>query len=182
MFLLNYDCPFSWVQFIRPQVLKIQNLLSVDGDEEQLRRNLAHCSVLNAYIKRRSNMELEAQKNGTLPFKEVVTAVAESLEYVKLTGMETFLSSSGEGVCQAGQIIRGYSAFESVTETVIGKADYMTVRLEKDSSVRIRFLLSGKADMSELSALRFDGCHTEYTEEENDAELLISLSEGGDGQ
>lgn len=169
-------------EIVRPQVLKIQNLLSVDGDEEQLRRNLAHCSVLNAYIKRRSNMELEAQKNGTLPFKEVVTAVAESLEYVKLTGMETFLSSSGEGVCQAGQIIRGYSAFESVTETVIGKADYMTVRLEKDSSVRVRFLLSGKADMSELSALRFDGCHTEYTEEENDAELLISLSEGGDGQ
>ena len=169
-------------ELVRPQVLEIRRLLSTEGNEELFRNDLARSAVLNAYIKRRSNMELEAQKSRTFPFRELVTAAAESLEYVKLTGTETFLSSSGEGTCSTAQIIRAYAAFESVLEAALGKADYMTVRLEKDAGIRIRFLLSGKAGLPELSALKSDGCHTEYTAEENDAELLISLSEGGDGQ
>ena len=165
---------------VSPQTQQIQKLLSEDGNEEKFRSDLAHSAVLNTYIKRRSNMELEAQKDGTLPFKELVTAVAESLEYVKLTGTETFLSSSGKGDCSAAPIIRAYAAFESVLEAVLGKADYMTVRLENGEGIRMHFLLSGKECLQELSVLRFDGCHTEYTAEENDAELLIVLSEGGD--
>lgn len=169
-------------ELVRPQVLEIQKLLSVGGNEEQFRGNLARCAVLNAYIKRRSNMELEAQKSRTFPFRELVTAAAESLEYVKLTGTETFLSSSGEGACSTAQIIRAYAAFENVLEAVLGKADYMTVRLEKNAGIRIRLLLSGKTGLPELSALKSGGCRIKYTAEENDAELLISLTEGGDGQ
>lgn len=169
-------------EIVRPQILKIRELLSAGtADEERFRSNLVRSAVLNAYIKRRSNMELEAQKNGTLPFCELVTAAAESLEYFKLSGAETFLSFSGEGICPAEEISRAYLAFERVVETILGKVDYLTVRLTLENTVCIRFLLSGQKGLPDLSSLRLNGCDIEYEPEENDTKLLISLLKGGDG-
>ncbi len=170
-------------ELVRPQILEIQKLLSEDpADEERFRKNLVRSAVLNAYVKRRSNMELEAQKDGTLPFKELVTATAETLEYLKLSGAEAFLSSSGEGSCPAGQICRSYHAFEGVAEAIVGVVDYVTVRLTLGDAVRIRFLLSGKTELPDLSGLPLSGCEMEYQKEESDTELLLCISEGGDGQ
>lgn len=168
-------------EIVRPQILEIRELLSAGpADEERFRRDLVRSAVLNAYIKRRSNMELEAQKNGTLPFRELVTAAAESLEYFKLSGAETFLSFSGEGIRPAGEISRAYLAFERVAETILGKVDYLTVRLTLDDTICIHFLLSGQKGLPDLSSLRLNGCDIKNEPEGNDSKLLISLSKGGD--
>lgn len=167
-------------ELVRPQILEVERLLSESCGEERFRRNLARSAVLNAYIKRRTNMELEAQKSGVLPFKELVTAVAESLEYIKLTGTETFLSFAGEGGFPAAQISRAFCAYESVAESVLGTVDYMTVRLERGSGIRIRFLLSAMAGIPDLSGLRIDGCEIACAVEDNDAELVLCVGEGGE--
>lgn len=117
-----------------------------------------------------------------VPFKELVTAAAETLEYFKLSGAETFLSSSGEGSCPAARIIRAYQAFESVCEYILGKADYLTVRLERSRDIRLRMQLSGENGLPNLTGLTLDGCDVAYSAEESDAELLIRILEGGDGQ
>ena len=167
---------------VSPQTEQIQKLLSDDKDEEKLRRNLARTAVLNTYIKRRSNMELEARKDGTLPFGELVTAVAESLEYSKLSEAETYLSSAGDGNCRAELIINAYRCFEKVLEAVLGKAEYMTVRIEKSDTVLIRILLNSQTKLPDFSKLGLDDCKTEYVTEDNDTELRLCFSEGGDGQ
>lgn len=167
---------------VSPQTQQIQKLLSEDGDEEKFCRNLARSAVLNTYIKRRSNMELEAQKNGTLPFRELVTAVAESLEYSKLSGTATYLSFSGEGRCPSDLVINAYRCFENVLEAVLEKVEYMTVRLEKADTVLIRFLLNQKAELPDFSKIGLDDGKIECVTEENDTELRLCFSEGGDGQ
>lgn len=170
-------------EIVSPQVLEVQKLLSFDGDEEQFRKNLSRSAVLNTYIKRRSNMELEDGEDGTLPFGELVTAVTESLEYLKLSGTETFLSAYGEGRCRSDLIRTAYRDFEKVAEAVLGKAEYMTVRLErKDSGLNIRFLLTAHTGLAKLRELEFDDCRVSFTTEENDAELALCFSEGGDGR
>lgn len=166
---------------VRPQIQEIHSLLSEDDEEEKLRINLIRSAVLNAYVKRRSNMELEAHKNGTLPFAELVTATTESLEYFKLSGTETFISASGEGICDAAQIRTAYCAFENVLENVLGKVDYMTVRVIRENGIRMRFLLNGKNIPDDFSTFEYEGCTMEYSLEENDAELLLCIEERNAG-
>lgn len=171
----------SIAEIVRPQVMEIHDLLADADNEERFRNNLVRTAVLNAYVKRRSNMELEAQKNdGALPFKELVTAVSESLEYIKLSGTETFVSSSGDGKCQASHITDAYVAFEKIAEIILGKVQYLTVRLVMDNDISIRFMFDGKAQLPDLSSFKCDGCRIDYSTDENDVELLLCIEKGGD--
>ena len=166
---------------VQPEIRKINQLLATDTeDEEKFREKLMYSAVLNAYVKRRSNMELEMQENGKLPFKELTTAITESLEYFQLSGAETFISSSGEGQCPASQIIRAYRAFENVLEYTLGKVDYMTVRLELNDEIGIRFLLEKNNKLPDFSGFDIDGCRVLYNVEDNDFELLLGIGKGGD--
>lgn len=168
-------------EIVQPEIKEIQKLLAEDtNDEEQFRARLVHSAVLNAYVKRRSNMELEAQKNGMLPAKELTTAIAESLEYFKLSGADTFLSYTGEAVYPAKQICRAYRAFEKVLEHILGNVDYMTVRLEADKAIYIRFLLEKKTGMPDFSVLMLENCNMECIEEGNDIDLRLSVEREGE--
>lgn len=168
-------------EIVQPEIKEIQKLLAEDtNDEEQFRARLVHSAVLNAYVKRRSNMELEAQKNGMLPAKELTTAIAESLEYFKLSGADTFLSYTGEVVYPAKQICRAYRAFEKVLEHILGNVDYMTVRLEADKAIYIRFFLEKKTGMPDFSVLMLENCNMECIEEGNDIDLRLSVEREGE--
>ncbi len=174
-------------ELVRPQILEVRELLTADEDtEEQFRARLVKSAVLNAYIKRRSNMELESQKNDTLPFRELVTAAAESLEYFKLSGAETFLSfsdnenDSAQERYSAKEIICAYAAFEKVIEKILGAADYLMVRFDVQETICMRFMLSGKDCLKDLAGLKTDGCTLDYTSEDNDIELCLSVLKGGE--
>ncbi len=167
-------------EIVRPWLLEIQELLSHEGDDEEFRNTLMRISVLNAYVKRRSNMELEDKKNGRLSFEELVTAITESLEYIKLSGMETYISSSGKGNCPSKQIVNAYLAFERLAEVMFGKADYMTVRVTLDDTVNMRFMISGKEKLPDLNDLKVEGCTIEVIEEGNDCDVSICVAKGGD--
>lgn len=165
---------------VRPKILKVQELLSVNSDDVDFRDRLAKSAVLNAYIKRRSNMELEAQKEGILPFKELVTAVSESLEYIKLTGIETYISASGKGNCTPWIITKAYSAFEEIVEITLGNAKYITVRLIYEKDITMRFLINGEAGDGIFSEIKPDGWEFEYSVDENDVDLVVRIKEGGE--
>lgn len=176
-------------ELVRPQILEVKELLStVEDEEDRFRDRLVRSAVLNAYIKRRSNMELEARKNDVLPFRELVAATAESLEYFKLSGAETFLSFSDkekesvERIFPPAEIICAYAAFEAVIERILGKTDYLMVRFAVRDTIGIRFLLSGQKCLQDLAALKINDWALEYTSEDNDIELFISPLKGGDDE
>lgn len=176
-------------ELVRPQILEVRELLATAEDEDgQFRARLVRSAVLNAYIKRRSNMELEAQKNEVLPFRELVTAAAESLEYFKLSGAETFLSFPDkekefvERTFPAAEIVSAYVAVETVIEKILGKTDYLMVRFAVQDTISIRFLLSGQECLQDLAAFQMNDWTLEYTSEDNDIELFIRPLKGGDDE
>ena len=100
-------------RIVKPQFEQIADLLKDQDhcDEKQL----ARVCVLNAYIKRRSNMELLAE-GGELPSSELTSAIRESLEYVRLCGAETAMAGIGESDYPPEIIIDAYERIEDFIE------------------------------------------------------------------
>ena len=100
-------------RIVKPQFEQIADLLKDRDhcDEKQL----ARVCVLNAYIKRRSNMELLAE-GGELPSSELTSAIRESLEYVRLCGAETAMAGIGESDYPSEIIIDAYERIEDFIE------------------------------------------------------------------
>ena len=100
-------------RIVKPQFEQIADLLKDRDhcDEKQL----ARVCVLNAYIKRRSNMELLAE-GGELPSSELTSAIRESLEYVRLCGAETAMAGIGESDYPPEIIIDAYERIEDFIE------------------------------------------------------------------
>ena len=129
-------------QIVQPQFEQIENLLDDPdgcGDME-----LAKIAVLNAYIKRRSNMELLAAHE-RLPSEELTSAVRESLEYISLCGINTAASSIGSSVFPAKMVISAYEQIEMIVENCLDTLTDLAVTIRsEEQKMTIRMML--KAD------------------------------------
>ena len=56
----------------------------------------------------------------------------------------------------------------------------MTVRLELNDEIGIRFLLEKNNKLPDFSGFDIDGCRVLYNVEDNDFELLLGIGKGGD--
>lgn len=129
-------------QKVQPQFEEIEKLLKSPngcGTDE-----LARAAVLEAYIKRRSNMELLGV-SGMLPAIELTSAVSESLEYVRLCGVNTAASSIGDRTYPAEMVIAAYEHIESIIENSLETLSDMVVTIRSDEhELIVRMML--KAD------------------------------------
>jgi len=153
-------------------------LAGLPEDESAFRHQLAVMTVYVAFIKRRSNMELLAAEKGNLPFTELVTALRESVEYLRLCGTDALCTFEGEGLFSATEITGFYEFFENIAESCLEKAEYMHVRIsgEKEKLV-LRLML---APVESLRGATIPpapaGCKLSRLEE--DGELTLVLSPG----
>ena len=122
---------------VRPQLDRINALLD-DADlpfEEKMRP----ITVMSAYIKRRSNMELTAE-NGLLPLNELFLAALETADVLRQCGVSAAASGGGGVRYPSELIIDAYEQIESVIENCFptlsslmislqGNGDALTVRL-----------------------------------------------------
>ena len=83
----------SITRILKPQFDQIDALLG--GAESVPEKRIAQIAVISAYITRRGNMELLSAA-GTLTVVELVSAVTESLDYMRLCGVNTAISSFGK--------------------------------------------------------------------------------------
>ena len=91
---------------------------------------MKYACILNAYIKRHSNLLLLQKQNGALFGSELRRAVAESMEYVKLYGIKTLFSCCDEGACDGKAALTAYEVFEGILEKTIPGASHMLVFLD----------------------------------------------------
>ena len=126
-------------KIVHTQLSEIDDLLN--DTELPLDTKLPKISVLKAYIKRRSNMELLAV-SGPLPVGELTAAITETLEYVKLCGTITATSSFGTGAYPSSLIITVYERFWTVLEKSMDALSHInvSVRAEKNELI-LRILL-----------------------------------------
>jgi len=164
---------------VLPQIERIEELLQGECGNGQL----ARIAVLEAYIKRRSNMELLAT-GGRLTVVELASAVAESLDYLKLCGVNTVSSAVGTGSYPSGMVIAAYELFETVIERSMDTLSDLAVTVRSGKQViTVRLMLKAEDFSLEESALQRAGegfsCRVDMTKEERDAILVLSFTEGG---
>lgn len=171
-------------RIVQPQLRKIDTLLKdPQGCGE---KQLAEIAVLKAYVKRRSNMEMLAA-DGVLTTAELVSAVTESLEYLRLGGVHTAMSSMGTASYPADMVCGAYEQVESILEESLDSLSHLavTVRGEK-GQLTVRLML--KADNFSYAingSLRDGKGFTSYgilSKNDRDMIIVLTFSEGGAGK
>ena len=168
---------------VSKQITKIDEIL--DGEGTDYTNRFKKIAVYNAYIKRRSNMELLSESEKLFPVSEIVTAIAESVEYIKLNDIEMTFSQFGTGKVSADIAILIYEFFEEITEIILEEAKMMSVILSnKDRSISLRVVINNmelpfdeKWKSKEL--LAHNGTISIINEEE-DTIIALSFEKGGD--
>lgn len=115
-----------------------------EGDEARLRDTLGRISVLGAYVKRRSNLVLLADKSSSLPLAELHFCLRESNEALVLVPVSTIYNNEADDtlMLEASDIMRVYDSFEKETEAVLDDLEYLRMTLktgEGPALLRLRF-------------------------------------------
>ena len=114
-----------------PYQKRIEELLNgaVPGSEG-FRESIAEVSVLNAYVKRKTNLLLLASENDTVELRELQLAVSESARYLTYAGLRSSVDESGFAADRrlgADTVIALYDTFERITEQILKKASLLMV-------------------------------------------------------
>ena len=116
-----------------PVQQRIERLLGgMEPGTPEFRDRLAYVSVLNAYVKRKTNLLLLAAEKDTLTTHDLFLALQESASYLSQAGLKTDAQPSEEKTYPAGRVIALYDAFESITEQLIGTASSLMVSWKGD--------------------------------------------------
>ncbi len=168
-------------KIVHTQLSEIDALLN--DTETPLEAKLPKISVLKVYVKRRSNMELLAV-SGPLSVGELTAAITETLEYVRLCGAITAVSSFGTGAFPAEMIVAAYERFWTVVEASFDTMSHInvSVRAEKNSLI-LRMLLKTENFSYEANSPRQENrdffCKSSITKEGQDINIAFTFVKGG---
>ena len=111
-----------------PSQKKITQILNeaVPGTEG-FKEKIASVTVLNAYIKRKTNLLLLMAENDKLSVNELFLALQESANYLTLAGLQTTVTQPKEKQIPAGTIIALYDSFEAIAQQLQGEAPSLMV-------------------------------------------------------
>ncbi len=100
------------------------------------REQLTFVSVLNAYVKRKTNLLLLAAEQDSLTVQALFLAIRESAGYLSLAGLRTDARNpEEEQTLPAVAVIALYDAFEAVAEQLMGKASSLMISWQGDALV-----------------------------------------------
>ncbi len=121
---------------VKAQLDEISTLLdTLPEDETAFEQTMKYICILNAYVKRRSNLLLLFHQNRYLSSIELRLAILESLEYVQLYGVRVHGDFSGEALLQGELLLAAYGLFEAALEAALPQTDAMLVRLQLSGGV-----------------------------------------------
>ena len=169
-------------EIVMPQLYSIERLLEDVEDN----RNLAKIAFLNAYIKRRSNMELLKADLKHFPTEELASAIRESCEYLKLCGVNAMLNRVPECDLAADTQLFLYEAYEIVAEECLDTMKYLLVNvtMRKDMPVLRMALKVSDINMNLLqnqiaSIGGVISCSSDDEDLEGEVVITIRMQEGG---
>lgn len=143
---LHHHIYHEIAQEMYPYQKRIESLLNeaVPGTEE-FKDIVADVSVLNAFVKRKTNMLLMASEHETIPVNELLIAVSESGRYLEFVGIKTSVDQSGSNEdYPSDTIIAIYDTFQLLIEQLIGEATMLLIsfseeglRLSTDTTIKL---------------------------------------------
>ena len=169
------------MSIVRPQLDLLNTIM--DDPQTDPERKLQYAAILCAFIKRRSNMEFLAE-NGRITSEELVLAVSESLEYLRLGGMEAAVSASGSAEYSSEMLTEAYELLEKIVEGSMAHLSGIMVSLrfeEKTFSLRILLNASTLNVPPEEGDRSGEGffCLRTFTKMDDDLLLVYQFREGG---
>ncbi len=116
-------------EILYPCQQRIEGLLGqMSPDTPTFKAQLAQVSVLNAYVKRKTNLLLLAAERNSLTTHALFQALRESAIYLSLAGLQTSAQQPEEEQdLSAATVIALYDAFEAVAEQWMGKVSSLMV-------------------------------------------------------
>ncbi len=119
-------------------------------DTPFFREQLAEVSVLNAYVKRKTNLLLLSSERDCLTTQALFLALRESASYLSLAGLQTDARQpEAEQTLPSATVIALYDAFETVAEQLMGQASSLMVSWQGGALV----LATGTAHVPDLEGL-----------------------------
>ncbi|MBP9996627.1 MAG: hypothetical protein KBT19_05040 [Lachnospiraceae bacterium] len=168
---------------VRPQLENIRKLIDAINDDN-FDENIARIAVLDAYIKRRSNMELIETDDGKLPVEELYTAICESSGYISLCNFDVAVTPVKQFRLSKEVMTMAYAAFEAVVENNLNVAKRLLVSMNmKDGVFCIRFSMDKDALFDKVW-IDNDEFHSLNGSVDTDCEdgltVVVSFGEGGE--
>lgn len=165
---------------VKPQSDIIKDLLH--DDTKEFLENLPKINVYNAYIKRRSNLELLKESNISMPIKEIQTAVNESLRYLELCKFNTeFLYQCDELTLQSDKCILLYEFFEKVLETSLDSPCPILITMKNNKeSIFLRMMFDSNSfdtNTSDFSEFETDFSKVFVTKDDESTSFEIKMNE-----
>lgn len=165
-------------QAVAPQLDLVERLLTEHPDADP--NTLARIAVLNAYIKRRGNLELMAEDTQQISSRELMLAIHESFIYTELCGVETYADCSKEYNVPSKLIIDAYTGFEQLLELMLDHLLAVAVYVFADRDVvYLRFNCQVKDGDSASSILLTLPCLQECQQDVNDMTVTLYFPSGG---
>lgn len=171
---------------VSPQLDIISRLLDKPADtEEEFIENMKYACILNAYVKRYSNLLLLSHQNRRIDSGELGLAITESLEYVQLYGVKTHILCDGNQMFDREKILISYELFENVLELVIPGADAILVNMNTCAdgltlSIELNTHIEIESGMIADDRIAECGGRLTVTTEQNTIYVILSLPAGGE--
>ena len=122
---------------------------------------LRRCAVLGAFIKRQANLSILAEQYKTLKLEELRFAIRESLENVKLLGVDANVSGiKAETEFDGELLLFVYEIFEAVLEAAFPGVETISCILHGNDGIRLEVLMdtpAGLPDFSKFDLERYGG-------------------------
>ena len=113
-----------------PYQKRIEELLtSTQPGSADFRSRIADVSVLNAFVKRKTNLLLLSSEHDAIELRELQLAVSESARYLTYAGLKSSVDESGwpDVTLPSDTILALYDTFEMLVEKMLGKATLLMV-------------------------------------------------------
>lgn len=172
-------------QSVRPQLDRLSALLDALPEEETaFERAMKYACILNTYIKRRSNLLLLQHQQGSVQSDELRLALGESLEYLRIYGIQAQAVFSGDGLLAGECVLLAYALFEEAIEASLPDANAVFVSLSvADGGLTLRMELNAPKDLLPQDTLHQEissQCGTlEIVSEETTEYICLNLPAGG---
>lgn len=158
---------------------------SLPEEENAFETAMKYACILNAYVKRHSNLLLLSNQNSFIHSEELQLAVIESMEYVQLYGINARSFFDGKGNLPNPAALAVYEMFEEVLEASIPGADQLLVYIkvwERGLTLQMEIHTPGRILPEDCMKEKLEALSgvLEIETEEDTEYVTLTLAERGD--
>lgn len=123
---------------LKPQFDQLKYILiNLPDDEDLFEIKLKHACFLDVYIKRYANLFLITKNKNTLDLSELRLAFCESLDYLKLSDVSTYIDWELSGKFDAKYCLNLYEIFQYALEFYMPGIDSLYINLYMDENAPV---------------------------------------------